>query len=53
VRGEVLLDLQQAFTNVYDGLAYDLVADYSQAVPGELSTADSSWVEERLRSRRR
>jgi hypothetical protein len=45
---DVLLDLQQCFTNVYDLLAYDLVVDYTQAAPGTLSRDEAAWVEETL-----
>lgn len=49
--GDVSLDLQVAFTNVYDGFGYDLLIDYREgpepALPRELST----WTEDILRER--
>lgn len=47
---DVMLDLQSAFTTVYDSIGYDLAVDYSQppevALPEELA----GWVAEWLRN---
>ena len=44
------LDLQQAFTAVYDLLGYDLAIDYSQAPPIPLQGEAAVWFETRLRN---
>jgi hypothetical protein len=46
---DVLLDLQLAFTNVYDQCGYDLAADYSQPPEVPLSREEAAWAAERLR----
>lgn len=44
------LDLQQAFTTIYDSLRYDLVADYSRPPEVPLSPEAADWAEERVRN---
>jgi hypothetical protein len=46
---DVLLDLQQALTTVYDILGYNELIDYRQPPPGPLSAAEVAWVSEQLR----
>lgn len=43
------LDLQLAFTTVYDALRYDLVVDYRQPLEIPLPPDAMPWVEERLK----
>jgi hypothetical protein len=43
------LDLQQAFTTIYDALRYDLVVDYSQPPEVPLAAEAAAWAEERVR----
>jgi hypothetical protein len=45
---DVTLDLQQAFTSVYDAVGYDLAVDYNRPPQVRLSTEDSSWAERLL-----
>jgi hypothetical protein len=45
---DVALDLQQAFTAIYDALRYDLLVDYGQPPEVSLSSETSAWIEERL-----
>jgi hypothetical protein len=47
---DVLLDLQRAFTNVYDLLAYDLSTDYTRPPESALGPADRAWVMKRLKT---
>lgn len=47
---DVSLDLQAAFTSVYDQLAYGYAMDYSQSPDVELTPPQSAWVENRLRA---
>jgi len=44
------LDLQQAFTTIYDSLRYDLVADYSRPPEVPLPPEAAAWAEERVRN---
>jgi hypothetical protein len=43
------LDLQQAFTAVYDLIGYDLVIDYRRAPENPLPPEATAWAEERIR----
>ena len=45
---DVMLDLQQAFTNVYESIGYDLAVDYAQPPEVPLSAESAAWVAERL-----
>jgi len=47
---DVILDLQTAFTNVYQMLRYDRAINYTEPPDPPLSVADAKWAEERLRS---
>ena len=47
---DALLDLQAAFTTVYDRSGYDYSLDYRRPVEPPLSEADAAWVQERLSS---
>lgn len=47
---DVLLDLQRAFTNVYDLLAYDLSTDYTRLPESALGPADRAWAMKRLKT---
>jgi hypothetical protein len=42
---DVALDLQQAFTAVYDLLGYELAVDYTQPAEIPLSAEDRAWAE--------
>lgn len=46
---DVPLDLQQAFTQVYDAFGYDLEQDYSKEPEVPLQGEQRTWAEERLR----
>jgi hypothetical protein len=46
---DVALDLQEALTNVYDLLGYDLAIDYSTAPEVPLSCDQAVWAEKYLR----
>ncbi len=48
--GDVTLDLQAAFQNVYDLCGFDLVLDYTAAPAVPLQQAQAVWVAERLRA---
>ena len=48
---DVSLDLQQAFTTIYDTLGYDLAVDYSKPPERPLSTDDAAWAEQQIRAR--
>lgn len=46
---DILLDLQAAFTTIYDVARYDLTIDYAaKPPPPELSTRDAKWMRELL-----
>jgi hypothetical protein len=45
---DVSLDLQAAFTTVYDRAGYDYSLDYRHPVEPPLSEEDAAWVQERL-----
>lgn len=47
---DVTLDLQMAFTTVYDHAGYDYSLDYGAGVDPSLSENDRAWVQEILRS---
>jgi hypothetical protein len=49
---DVLLDLQLAFTTVYDVIGYDLAVDYRQPPEVPLAPEMTDWVEARLRNYR-
>ncbi len=46
---DVVLDLPTVFTRCYDVGGYDLLVDYAQAPPVELSEAEAGWLETHLR----
>lgn len=48
---DVPLDLQAAFTAVYDGVGFDLVLDYAKPAPLSLDAAERHWVSEVLAGR--
>jgi hypothetical protein len=48
--GDISLDLQSCFQNVYDLGGFDLVLDYSKAPPVPLRQDQAAWVDERLRA---
>jgi hypothetical protein len=47
---DVPLDLQQAFTDVYDAGGFDLVLDYRLPPDVELSANETGWLDEHLRA---
>jgi hypothetical protein len=47
---DVTLDLQLAFTSVYDLSDYDLEIDYTQRPDTPLSPEESDWLDSRLRT---
>jgi len=47
---EEALDLQQAFTTIYDLLGYDLALDYTQPPAIPLPPEDAAWAETLLRT---
>lgn len=47
---DVPLDLQAAFTGVYDGFAYDGDLDYSRPPETPLAPREAEWARERLRA---
>jgi hypothetical protein len=47
---DTFLDLQAAFTAMYDLLGYDLAVDYSQPPEVALAGEAAAWVEERLQA---
>jgi uncharacterized protein DUF4058 len=50
---DVHLHLQQALTNVYDLLGYDLAVDYTRPAEMPLPAETATWAEELLRNARR
>lgn len=48
---QVLLDLQSAFTDVYDRAGYDYALDYRRPLSPVASEADMAWIAECLASR--
>lgn len=48
---DVVLDLQEAFSIVYDQAGYDYSLDYSHGTVPPLTPAEQTWAEELLRSR--
>ena len=49
---DVKLDLQQAFTSMYDVFGYDLDIDYSKPPEVPLRAQESLWAEQIVRERR-
>lgn len=49
---DVELDLQRAFTTIYDALGYDLAVNYSNPPEVPLAAEDVTWAEEQIRSTR-
>ncbi len=47
---DVTLDLQKAFTDVYDAGGFDLVVDYREPPDVELPAEEAAWLDEFLRS---
>jgi hypothetical protein len=47
---DVILDLQQAFSTVYDVCSYDLIIDYSKPPDVSLSLEQAAWVNDHLRA---
>lgn len=47
---DVPLNLQQAFDNVYDQLAYDVSTDYSKSPVIALPAEDAEWAQSRIRA---
>lgn len=47
---DVMLDLQQAFTTVYDVFSYDLEFDYARPPEAPLPPADAAWADAHLRA---
>lgn len=45
---DAALDLQEAFTGVYDALGYDLSTDYTRPPHVSLSAKERDWVQQRL-----
>lgn len=46
---EVMLNLQQALTNVYDSLAYDISTDYDSLPTVALGKEDAEWASKRVK----
>ena len=51
--GDLDLDLQQAFSQVYDGFGYAYLIDYGAAPTMALEPAERQWAEQRIREHRR
>lgn len=49
---DVPLDLQQAFTSIYDTFRYELTVDYSRPPEVSFKGDDVAWAAERIRARR-
>lgn len=47
---DVVLDLQTAFTNVYDSIGYDLLLDYTRPADIPLKSKAAKWAAELLAS---
>jgi hypothetical protein len=47
---DVPLDLQQAFTEVYDAGGFDLAVDYRKPPDVEISAEEAAWLDEHLRA---
>jgi hypothetical protein len=47
---DVWVDLQRAFTTVYDSVGYELILDYSSPPEVALSDEDATWADDRLRA---
>jgi hypothetical protein len=47
---DVALDLQAAFSNVYDGVGYDLILDYRDLPVTPLGSEDEPWANELIRN---
>lgn len=47
---DAVLELQKAFTGVYDALGYDLSTDYTRPPLVSLSTIERDWLQQRLRA---
>lgn len=45
---DAALDLQEAFTGVYDALGYDLSTDYTRPPHVALSAKERNWIQQRL-----
>ena len=48
---DVPLDLQKAFSDVYDAGGFDLVVDYCQPPDVELSAEEAAWLDDYLRAK--
>jgi len=49
---DAILDLQRAFTNVYDSCGFEMAVDYTQPPDVPLPESAAVWAAERLRSER-
>ena len=49
---DVPLDLQQAFSSVYDAFRYELTVDYSRPPEIPLTAPEAAWAAERIRASR-
>ena len=48
-RPDVVLDLQEAFNNAYNGGAFDRTIEYDQSLTPALPAEDAAWAESLLR----